>query len=104
MTLLRLAASAALTLTLALTAVGCKDGSDSVVGGTPATFGVPGGQGVSSGPTGTAAGTPGQAAPSATGVVGNLTGEPDGQVDPQLQNLVGLAFTRGDTDEPLEGF
>jgi len=45
--------------------------------------------------------TPAAAGP---GVVGQLTGDDDSEVDPQLQLLVADALTRGETDEPLEGF
>jgi len=42
-------------------------------------------------------------APTATsGIVGQLTGDPDDQVDPALQDLVEQAIALDETDEPLD--
>ena len=38
------------------------------------------------------------------GIVGQLTGDPDDEVSPQLQDLVGQALARNADDDPLEGF
>lgn len=38
------------------------------------------------------------------GVVGQLTGDPDDQVSPDLQAQVVDALRRGDTDEPVDTF
>ena len=37
-----------------------------------------------------------------TGIVGQLTGDPDDQVSSSTQQLVSDALARGDTDEPLD--
>ena len=36
------------------------------------------------------------------GAVGRTTGDPDGEVSPQLQQQVGLALSRGEHDEPVD--
>ena len=36
------------------------------------------------------------------GVVGQLTGDPDGDVSPDLQAQVAEALKRGETDEPVD--
>ena len=71
--------TAALALTLG--AVGCNNGGgDSASGSSVATV------------------------TTANGVVGQLTGDADDDVSPQLQDLVEDALARGDSDEPLDGF
>ena len=37
-----------------------------------------------------------------TGIVGQLTGDPDDQVDPALNQLVADAVARGENDDPLD--
>ena len=95
-----LSTGACLTLAVfvSLASVGCRDSSSSDFpppptngnAGPPASGPNPGG------PPGTPAQQP--------GVVSQLTGDPDDQVSPQLQQLVAAALQRGDTDAPLEGF
>ena len=41
-------------------------------------------------------------APVTTGTVGQLTGDADDEVTPELQQLVEDALARGEDDEPLE--
>lgn len=36
------------------------------------------------------------------GVVGQVTGDPDDEVSPQLQAQVGLALARGEHDDPVD--
>jgi hypothetical protein len=47
-------------------------------------------------------GATGVAPTSTQGIVGQLTDDPDDEVDPALQDLVARALVLGDTDEPLE--
>jgi len=94
----RLFSSLALVLLMSVATVGCRDSSDrngSAQPGTPGNAGP-----TSSQPTGPAG--PGQNPPNR--IVGQLTGDPDDEVSPQLQDLVARAVRLGDTDEPLEGF
>lgn len=42
------------------------------------------------------------AATTSTGIVGQLTEDPDDEVTPELQQQVADALARGETDEPLE--
>lgn len=94
-----LSTGACLTLAVfvSLATVGCRDSSSSDFT-PPPTGGNAGPPASSQNPGGT--GSPQQP----TGIVSQLTGDPDDQVPPQLQALVAAALQRGDSDAPLEGF